>query len=337
MSNELALSEGTGLSRVNVASDLPAIFTLAKALKQAAGFLPAHLKTEGEIVAVVLAGQELGIPPMAAVRSIKLIKGNVTLDASMQLALMVRAGCKVQWLEDGTNGVARLQLERPGQAPFVSVFTLEMAKKAGLSGDNWSRHPQAMLRARCVTAAGKAYCPDVLTGVYLPDELPDDPQPVRAVPTVADKLNALAAEGERERPLALAQQTTPPTSSPSKPSTTAGDSHVEYDGEVVTEAPSAETLAAQYNDGFKATVEMANLAVTGEVDADTGCMIPPGECPTFQSGADAGVRYEDVPPGKLRALIASKKFREGASVRTQLWANYLVAKHEITKATGAAK
>jgi hypothetical protein len=179
--------EQTGLAQVDIASELPAIFTLAKALVKAGGFMPSHLKTEGEIVAVVLAGRELGVAPMAAIRSIKLIKGNVTLDASMQLALMVRAGCKVEWLEDGSKGKAELRLERPGQPPHISRFSMEDAQRAGLAGsDNWRKHPAAMLRARCVTAAGKAYCPDVLAGVYLPDELPDsDARQVATLPVRA--------------------------------------------------------------------------------------------------------------------------------------------------------
>lgn len=171
MNSGLAIREANAL---DVAHDLPAIFQLASALVKAGGFLPPHLRGEGEIIAVVLAGRELGIAPMAAIRSIKLVKGNVTLDAALQLGLIIRAGCKFRWLEDGSNGTsAALELSRPGQEPFVSRFTLADAKRAGLvkEGGNWTTYPAAMLRARCISAAGKAYAPDVLAGVYLPDEL----------------------------------------------------------------------------------------------------------------------------------------------------------------------
>lgn len=198
---ELALIEP---SAINVATELPQIFTLAKALKQAHGFLPQHLQTEGQIVAVVLAGRELGIQPMAAIRGIKLVKGAVTLDASLQLALMVRAGARVQWLKDGQDGEAVLVLSRPGQEPYTSRFTLEMAKRAGLTGDNWNKHPAAMLRARCVTAAGKAYMPDVLAGVYLPDELDDAhaaPAPVQVVEArQVERVEAVQAQEAHEVP-----------------------------------------------------------------------------------------------------------------------------------------
>lgn len=157
---------------VDIAGELPQIFKLASALKQAGGFLPAHIRNEGELVAIILAGRELGISPMASLRSINLIKGRVTLAADMQLALMMRAGASVKWLSDGSNGIAQLQLKRPNQDTHTQTFTMEDAKTAQLTGgENWRKYPAAMLRARCVSAASKAYFPDVLSGVYTPEEM----------------------------------------------------------------------------------------------------------------------------------------------------------------------
>lgn len=167
---------------VDIAGELPQIFRLAQALKQAGGFLPAHIKNEGEIVAIVMAGRELGIAPMASLRSINLIKGRVTLAADMQLALMVRAGAKFHWASDGGNDCAELHVTRPGQETHVQRFTMDDAKRAQLSGgENWRKYPAAMLRARCVSATAKAYFPDVLAGVYVPEELEEEakPAPVR--------------------------------------------------------------------------------------------------------------------------------------------------------------
>lgn len=190
--------------------DLPSLFQLASALRQAQGFIPQHLRSEGEIVAVILAGRELGLPPMAAMRSIALIRGKVILDASMQLALMVRAGGKVKWLKDGTDGQeAALEVRREGHEPYVSRYTWDMAKQAGLTGsDTWKKHTAAMLRARAVSAAGKAYMPDVLSGCYVPGEL-DEAQtearredavvvPLRQLPVVEAEPEPQATPSERQ-------------------------------------------------------------------------------------------------------------------------------------------
>jgi hypothetical protein len=60
-----------------------------------------------------------------------------------------------------------------GQTIGVSSFTMEDAKRAGLSGgDNWKKYPRNMLFARAMSNGAKWYCPDVFGGpVYTPDEL----------------------------------------------------------------------------------------------------------------------------------------------------------------------
>jgi hypothetical protein len=194
--------------------DLPSLFKLAGALLQAQGIIPSHLRKEGEVVAVVLAGRELGIPPMAALRSISVVQGRVVLDAGVQLGLMVRAGGKVRWDKDGSDGEAVLVLERPGMQPFTSKYTMEDAKRAKLTGkDNWQKFPAAMLRARAVSAAGKAYFADVLAGVYVPGELEDEehqqPQQQAAPPREAQVVHSrtLPAPGGVPAPAQLPAST----------------------------------------------------------------------------------------------------------------------------------
>jgi hypothetical protein len=172
--------QGAAIAHVDIATELPQIFQLARALSKATGFIPQHLKNEGEIAAVVLAGRELGLQPMVALRSLSMIKGKVVLAADVMLGLMIRSGVKVEWLADGSpaqGNVAKLKLSRPGHEPYVSTFSIEDAQRAGLSSnDNYKKHQGAMLRARCVSSAARAYCPDVLSGTYVPGELGEDEQ-----------------------------------------------------------------------------------------------------------------------------------------------------------------
>ena len=351
------------------AGGLSEILTVAKSLKQAGGFLPPHLKNEGEIVAVVLAGRELGIPPMASIRSIKLVKGNVTLDASMQLALMVRAGCKVKWLKDGSDGEAILRLERPGQEPHESRYTLDMARKAGLTGDNWTKHPAAMLRARCVTAAGKAYVPDVLAGVYLPDELPgDEPAPVRNVrglddiakegkpraPTAGQNLaseSAVRASAEEGRPASEQRQS--PTSVRGASAAEAGamersvtaQSETLATGQMTTpsstttdgELLDAKAWRARYEALCEELMQPPANWIFGQED-EYALPLPPVECPSF--GPDgkrlANKRFDDpaVGVGFLRKRAQDSSF-DSASPDKRAWTLYLVARHELSKEADA--
>lgn len=183
MNDRLAKVDPGGLAQVDVISALPAIFELSRKLIEAKGFLPQHFKSEGEVAAAIIAGRELGLPPMLALRSLYVVKGKVGLDASLQLALCKRAGIKHAWIQDGSDRKrAVLRLERSGEAPYEQSFTVEEAEHMGLmSNPVWRTSTPAMLRARCVSAGVRAYCPDVVSGVYVQDEIDNmivDAQPV---------------------------------------------------------------------------------------------------------------------------------------------------------------
>lgn len=155
--------------------DLPQLFHLANALMHARGFVPSHIQHPGAVVAAILTGRELGVPPMASLRSIKFVDGTPVFDAALHLGIMIARGVKYRWVSDGSDGTAQLWLQRPDQEPYVSVYTMDMAKKAELLGKkNWQRYPAAMLRARAVSAASRAYMPDVLAGCFVPGELEAD-------------------------------------------------------------------------------------------------------------------------------------------------------------------
>jgi hypothetical protein len=147
---------------------------------QQSGLFP-DLRSEAQAYVKVLAGQELGIGPMAAVAGLNVIKGRVTFSANL-LASLVKSnpnydyrvtahtakGCRIVFLQDG---------EEIG----VSEFTAEDAQRAGLSGQNWSKYPKAMMFARALTQGVRWYCPDVTSGTpaYVPEEI-GEPEPVEA-------------------------------------------------------------------------------------------------------------------------------------------------------------
>jgi hypothetical protein len=153
------------------------IEAMSSKLARAQGFVPKEMLGQPHaIAAAILTGQELGIGPMQSLRSIYVIDGRPMLAADLMLSLAIRAGVKHTWLEQ-TDRVARLRLQRAGFDPHEHVYTLEEAQRAGLARrQNWQRYAPAMLRARCLSAALRAYCPDVLgAGVYVEGEIvPDD-------------------------------------------------------------------------------------------------------------------------------------------------------------------
>lgn len=133
------------------------------------GFLPDHIKTGAQCAAIILTGQELGMTPMRAVRSLQMVKGKVTESADSQLARFKAAGGKAKFLRLDAKG-AELWLQHPNGDEHTETWTVEDAKAAGLSGGMHSKYPKAMNRSRVITAGLKSLGWDGAVGAYDPDE-----------------------------------------------------------------------------------------------------------------------------------------------------------------------
>lgn len=145
------------------------LLALADALVST-GFLPDHIKTGGQAAAIILAGRELGMPPMRALRSITMVKGKIVIAADAQLALFKAAGGRATFeVLDDTRAV--LALMHPNGDSHTESFTIEDAKRAGLLNNaNWRNFPKAMLRSRAITAGLKSVGFEPTSGAYDPDE-----------------------------------------------------------------------------------------------------------------------------------------------------------------------
>lgn len=159
--NSLAVQEET--------QDLPQLFELAKHLVPT-GMLPEHLKTPGQVVAIILAGRELGMPPMRSLRSLTLVKGKVVESADSQLARFKTDGGKAKFVTL-TEDEAVMDLVHPNGDEHTERFSMADAKRAGLtSNQTWVKYPKAMLRSRVITAGLKSIGWDGAVGNYDPEE-----------------------------------------------------------------------------------------------------------------------------------------------------------------------
>lgn len=143
---------------------------------QRSGLFP-DLRSEAQAYVKVLAGQELGIGPMAAVAGLNVIKGRVTFSANL-LASLVKAHPSYDYrVTDHSAQSCRIVFLQDGEEIGTSEFTAEDARRAGLSGQNWSKYPKAMMFARTLTQGVRWYCPDVTSGTpaYVPEEVSEEP------------------------------------------------------------------------------------------------------------------------------------------------------------------
>jgi len=133
-----------------------------------------NFKDATAVYAIICAGRELGLPPMVSLRAFHYMNGKPVLSAEAMLALIKRSSlCRYFHLVDSTKENATYETLRVGEpAPTRISFTMAQARDAGLLGNpSWKKFPDAMLRARCVAALGRAVYPDVLVGIYTADEM----------------------------------------------------------------------------------------------------------------------------------------------------------------------
>lgn len=190
-----------------VPGSLAEVKELASHLAQARTLPEALQKSPADIMALVMTGAELGLAPMQSLRGLVLIKGKPTLSADAMGALVKsrRDVCQYLMLRHSDERKATYEARRVGDPESTTLsFTIEDAQRAGLAGgDNWRKFPAAMLRARALSAICRAVFPDLLLGVYDPDEL-DAPAPVAQARPVVDAV-------------ATAVPVTPPVKAPASP------------------------------------------------------------------------------------------------------------------------
>jgi hypothetical protein len=148
------------------------VMTLGQTLAKSGYFQDA--KDAAQCAVKVLAGQEMGIGPVAAMTGIYIVKGRVTLSANLMAAQIKRSGrynYRVVKLDDSG---CEIVFSENGQEVGRSSFSADDAKTAGLwnSSEPWKKTPRNMLFARAMSNGAKWFCPDVFSGpVYTPDEL----------------------------------------------------------------------------------------------------------------------------------------------------------------------
>ena len=138
------------------------------------GVCPPDIKNPKACFAVMLAGAEFDLGPMQSLRSLQVVKGKIGFTADFTVAqCLASPKCKYFRLVESTDKVATYETLREGDPePTRLSYTIQQAQRAGLTkNDTWSRHTEAMLRARCAAALARAIYPDRVAGVRTPDEV----------------------------------------------------------------------------------------------------------------------------------------------------------------------
>lgn len=140
-----------------------------------------------EAAFLLMTGRELGLSPMQSLRGIYVVSGKPVLSADLMVAAVRRSGLCESWrVVESTPQRCEIETLRKGETvPARRVWTMDDAKRAGLAGKGtWAAYPTVMLRHRCAADLARQEYPDVLLGLYDPDEMDAAPAVVEAVPSL---------------------------------------------------------------------------------------------------------------------------------------------------------
>lgn len=136
-----------------------------------------YQRKPGNILVAMQWGAEIGLQPLQAMQNIAVINGRPSIWGDAMLALVRGSGqldfIKEEISEDGLK--ATCTVKRKNEDPVASVFTMEDAKRAGLSGKQgpWTQYPKRMMKLRARSYALRDVFPDVLKGMAIAEEEQD--------------------------------------------------------------------------------------------------------------------------------------------------------------------
>lgn len=149
------------------------------------GLLPNHIKTPEQAIAIMLKGRELSVPAMTALAKIQVIQGTPSVQPELMLALVQRSGLMEDFrIVESNDRLATISVKRVNQDWKQETFTFEQASKMKTKEDgktipltekyNWRSMPKVMLLWRCWSAILRVVFGDVVSGLYLIEELNPD-------------------------------------------------------------------------------------------------------------------------------------------------------------------
>lgn len=178
---------------------LDEVLTLGKTLA-ASGYFN-DTRDAAQAAVKVLAGQELGLGPIASMTGIYIVKGRVTMSANLMAAQIKRSGRYNYRVTTMTNDAVVVEFYESGQSIGVSSYTADDAKAAGLwgSSDPWKKSPRNMLFARAMSNGARWFCPDIFAGpVYTPDEMETEGPMLPPAPPVNVLTGEVVEQDERQ-------------------------------------------------------------------------------------------------------------------------------------------
>ena len=133
--------------------------------------LPTFIQNPAQLTMILLAGKESGMGVIESLNSYYLVNGKITIFGQATLIQLKRAGFRVKW-GDCDDKKAVVTIIAPDGTENTETYSMSEAIKTGQTNkDVWAKHPKPMLRWKALAANVRFFCPEVLYGHYIREDL----------------------------------------------------------------------------------------------------------------------------------------------------------------------
>lgn len=172
MSTELELSPGL----IGHVTTLAERIEYSKALAPADLLPPAFRGKPANVLLAMDMAESLGRTAIDVMQNAAVISGKLGLSAEFMRSLVLASGHRLRVYMDNGTAIAQGVRRDDPEFTYEARWDMDRAKAAGLgSGDNWKKHPSAMLKARATTELCRDAFADVIHGFRSAEELADMP------------------------------------------------------------------------------------------------------------------------------------------------------------------
>lgn len=261
---------------------IESIDRVARVMTTGRSTVPKHLQgNQGDCFAVVMQSMQWGMNPFSVAQKTHLVNGTLGYEAQLVNAVItnrapIKSRLNYEWFGDWDRIAGRFKevpaRNNPDEKRIVRDWLIEDEKGLGVrvwatfrdedeprelrlllsqagvrNSPLWGQDPKQQLAYLAVKRWARLYCPDVILGVYTPDELESPlPQPERDMGKVEDVRQSQSTTASRASRVKdkLQSRADPATDVPSKTTTTSAPSLDEVLGAIGAARTSAELSAA---------------------------------------------------------------------------------------------
>ena len=209
MNNEIAVNTGTGTSTgIDIFNQLDSMARLADMMSKAQNSLPVQYQgNPGDCLAVVIQGQQWGMSPFLIAQKTSFINGNISYEAQLVNSVInklapVKHRIKYEFFGDWNKVVGKVKPGKSAKGKDILERCWNVDDEVGLgvkvyttlNGEDepreldvllvqaqvrnsplWVSDPKQQLCYLAVKKWSRLFTPDVIMGVYTPDEMVDMP------------------------------------------------------------------------------------------------------------------------------------------------------------------